>query len=88
MGSEFIYFVSFVGGVYDKMVGFYSSFEAAVEAIETFVYDNNAKLRGDFVQLADEENYECYSAIGRTVLGLPFTAYIQKMQIDTPIEET
>lgn len=86
---EYVWYVSFMGGTWENMVGFYSDFNTAVKAAESFVYDNNAKLLGGFFALQVlQENYECYAAYGKTLMQQPFTIYIQKMQIDTPIEET
>jgi hypothetical protein len=89
MKNDFIYYVSFIGGTWENMVGFYSDFNIAVKATENFVYNNNAKLLGGFFVLQTaQEDYECYSAYGKTLMQRPFTVYIQKIKIDTPIEET
>lgn len=87
--TEYIWYVSFMGGAWENMVGFYSDFNTAMKAAESFVYDNNAKLLGGFFAMqAAQKDYECYSAYGKTLMQKPFTAYIQKIKINTPIEET
>lgn len=87
MKNEYVYYVSFMNDHWDNMMGIYSDFETAAKAVETFVYNNNARLHCGFRALQDREDYASYSAYGKTVTNMPFIVYIQKIKINTPIEE-
>ncbi len=87
MKNEFVYRVSFDYDKWKDMTGLYTSLHNAMEAVKTYIYDNNARLLQKFSILECRNDYESYIAYGQTLFKQPFSVYIEKIQIDTPIEE-
>ena len=84
---EYVWYVFFRGQKFGYYFGIYSDLHTAIETAKDFVVNEDAKLVTAFQMIEPAKDRECYVATGKTLFNASFKCYIQRVEINMPIEE-